>query len=109
MRIRIDIALEVAPGISLNRRELYLLECIRKTGSLTQAASKLKISYKTAWNLIAKLNSTGETAFTQACAGGVSGGRTVLTPYSLRIISKYKRLLDKLRQLARQEEKQNPF
>jgi molybdate transport system regulatory protein len=109
MKLRIDINLEITPELSLNRKEIFLLEFIRKTGSLSHAARKLKMSYKTAWTLISKLNTTGEFAFTQACAGGVAGGKTTLTPYALRILAKYKKLLEKLRLVARQEEKQNPF
>ena len=109
MKTRIHIDLEIAPGVSIHRKEIYLLEYIRKTGSLTQAAHKLKISYKTAWTIINNLNNAGPYPFTQACAGGVAGGKTTITPYGLRIMAQYKRLFEKLRQVARQEEKQNPF
>lgn len=109
MRMRIDMILDVAPGVSLSRREVYLLEYIRKTGSLSKAADKLRVGYKTAWGIISRLNKTGKDHFTQACAGGLAGGKTTLTPYGLRIIAKYKKRLEKLRQLARREEYLDPF
>jgi molybdate transport repressor ModE-like protein len=109
MKMRIDIAVDILPGVTLRRRDIFLLEQIRKTGSLSHAAHKLKISYKTAWKLIAKLNTLGAAPFTQACAGGVDGGKTTLTPYGLKIVAQYRKVFEKLRQLARQEERQNPF
>jgi molybdate transport system regulatory protein len=90
VRFRIDFAehAEVGPG------KIKLLEAIRQSGSLSQAARDLGMSYRRAWMLIASLNASFKKPVTRATAGGRGGGGAALTLFGEQLIESY-RLLDK--------------
>src|ERR1700733_2548714 len=90
VRFRIDFAehAEVGPG------KISLLEAIRNSGSLSQAARDLGMSYRRAWMLVASLNASFNKPVTRATAGGRGGGGAALTLFGAQLIESY-RLLDK--------------
>jgi molybdate transport system regulatory protein len=66
---------------SLGSAEIDLLEAIHKTGSLSQAARDLEISYKHAWLLVDSLKCAFESPLTEARRGGNGGGGVSLTEH----------------------------
>ena len=66
-----------------------LLDAIHRTGSLSKAASELKISYKKAWKLIKSINENGQELAVVGNAGGSGGGGTQLTPYGLHLLGAF--------------------
>ena len=71
---------------------LELLEKIEETGSISNAAKAMNMSYKKAWELINHLN--GQTNFPAVVpqVGGEKGGGSTLTPEGLELIEYYKAL-----------------
>ena len=74
----------------LDQRAARMLELIDAHGSIAQAATALKISYRTAWVLVSKLNRCGVGSVVSASRGGnINGAR--LTPAGLALIDQFRR------------------
>jgi molybdate transport system regulatory protein len=105
MRINGTIWFEISDGARLTERDISLLEKIREIGSLTQAAKAIRISYKTAWDALDRMNTQSSKAIVETCSGGKGGGNTVLTSYGIKIIAAYRKALEKhqmeLKQIAK--------
>jgi len=71
------------------RHRVDLLRAIDATGSITQAARALGISYKAAWDAVDAMNNIAGLALVERTAGGRGGGRTTLTEPGLRLIDRY--------------------
>lgn len=86
IRFRVDFG----PQLAVGPGKIALLESIRHSGSLSQAARELKMSYRRAWLLLDSLNG----AFTQPVAhtntGGRRGGGSQLTSLGEQLISTYR-------------------
>jgi molybdate transport system regulatory protein len=88
VRFRIDFAenANVGPG------KIALLEAIRSSGSLSQAARELRMSYRRAWLLMASLNAAFKAPVTRATTGGKGGGGAALTSFGEQLIESYRAL-----------------
>jgi molybdate transport system regulatory protein len=88
IRFRIDFAKNayVGPG------KIRLLEAIRDSGSLSQAARDLGMSYRRAWLLVDSLKSSFREPVTLATTGGIRGGGVTLTRFGERLIGSYRAL-----------------
>ena len=74
---------------SLGQRQMALLRQIAVTGSITQAAKTVKLSYKAAWDAVATMNNMSEQPLVASATGGKHGGGSRLTDYGLRQIQLY--------------------
>lgn len=98
IRFRIDFSDDnnLGPG------KIALLEAIQTAGSISDAARKLKMSYRRAWLLISSLNA----AFTQpvvfAATGGKGGGGAQVTAFGESLITHYRSLEAEIAQLGNQ-------
>ncbi len=86
VRYRIDFGdlCSIGPG------KIALLEHIAASGSLSQAARELDMSYRRAWLLLDSLNASFRQPVTQATTGGRGGGGVTLTPFGLKTIERYR-------------------
>lgn len=87
----------------LSSKRIALLEQIKQTGSLTQAAKAAGMSYKSAWDALSVMNSLADQPLTYAAVGGRDGGGTQLTEAGSRAVQLYRtieaehaRMLEKL-------------
>lgn len=89
--MNIDILLTITYGEQLftDPRRIALLKAIHQTGSLSQAAKHIGISYKTAWDSVNSINKLSAKPFFMSTIGGKGGGGTVLSDYALRFIDLY--------------------
>jgi molybdate transport system regulatory protein len=96
IRFRIDFTsnAQVGPG------KIELLEAIRASGSLSQAARELGMSYRRAWLLIDSLKSTFNEPVASATTGGPGGGGATLTPFGEQLIDSYRALERDIASLA---------
>lgn len=74
------------------RHRVELLRAIDATGSITQAARALDISYKSAWDAVDAMNNLAGFALVERTTGGRGGGRTTLTERGLRLVDRYVRI-----------------
>jgi molybdate transport system regulatory protein len=88
IRIRIDFAenVHVGPG------KIALLEAIKSTGSISDAARSLGMSYRRAWMLIDSLKQGFSEAVTVSSTGGAGGGGARLTSFGVSLIRQYRTL-----------------
>jgi molybdate transport system regulatory protein len=86
VRFRVDFALpcSVGPG------KIALLEGIARTGSLSQAARELGMSYRRGWDLLASLNASFREPVAVTATGGRGGGGARLTRFGAELINRYR-------------------
>jgi molybdate transport system regulatory protein len=82
VRFRIDFAKNayVGPG------KIELLEAIRDSGSLSQAARDIGMSYRRAWLLVESLRTSFREPVTLATTGGRGGGGVALTKFGETLV-----------------------
>jgi molybdate transport system regulatory protein len=86
VRLRIDLA----PGSSIGPGKIALLEHIEASGSLSQAARELGMSYRRAWLLLDDLNHVLGEPVSTASVGGAGGGGARLTEFGRKLIAAYR-------------------
>jgi molybdate transport system regulatory protein len=88
VRFRIDFAgySSVGPG------KISLLEAIRESGSLSQGARNIGMSYRRAWLLVESLKQSFRKPVTVASTGGKDGGGMLVTEFGEALIKGYREL-----------------
>lgn len=88
IRFRVDFgdASAIGPG------KVALLEAIARTGSLSQAARDLKMSYRRGWLLLDSLNTSFRHRVAELSTGGKGGGGAALTPFGKSLVAAYRKL-----------------
>jgi molybdate transport system regulatory protein len=76
-----------------------LLGQIEACGSLSEAARRLRFSYRRAWMLIDAMNRLWPRPLVQTATGGKRGGGTLLTPLGREVLSTYRDLQIQLEHL----------
>jgi molybdate transport system regulatory protein len=74
-----------------------LLAAIARTGSISQAAKAIRMSYKGAWDAIDAMNNLAGEALVERVAGGKGGGGTRLTARGEQLVRNF-RALEQLHQ-----------
>jgi molybdate transport system regulatory protein len=67
-----------------------LLEALQKTGSITEAAALLEMSYMRAWNLIRTMNRCFREPLVLALRGGTRGGGANLSETGRQVLALYR-------------------
>lgn len=86
VRFRIDFGRHEAVGPG----KIALLEHIGTSGSLSQAARELRMSYRRAWQLLESLNGGFAKPVAATVRGGRDGGGATLTPFGRALIRIYR-------------------
>ncbi len=84
LKLQIRILLE--QNIAFGPGKADLLEAIERTGSISQAAKSMNMSYRRAWQLVDTMNQCFETALVETQTGGNTwwwGSRYSFGPESL--------------------------
>lgn len=96
VRFRVDFGARCSIGIG----KIELLESIAGSGSLSQAARQMRMSYRRAWLLLTDLNTSFDEPVARASTGGRGGGGVVLTPFGESLIAKYRKMESGLQPLV---------
>ena len=96
VRFRVDFGNRCSVGVG----KIELLEGIARTGSISQAAREMRMSYRRAWLLLEDMNVSFDHPVARASVGGRGGGGVVLTPFGSGLVAGYRRLESSLRPLA---------
>ena len=88
LSVRIDLAPEgrIGPG------KIQLLENIREHGSISAAGRAMEMSYKRAWDLVDEINSICRQSAVEPQTGGKNGGGSVLTPFGISLVKRYRKI-----------------
>lgn len=96
IRFRVDFG----PKCSIGIGKIQLLEGIASSGSLSQAAREMRMSYRRAWLLLADLNVSFDEPVALTSTGGRGGGGVVLTAFGERLVAGYRKMESELQTLA---------
>jgi len=105
-------AIELSGRIWLNREgrgylgagRIELLERIDECGSIAQAARRMEMSYKSAWDAVEAMNNLADRLLVTRATGGKGGGGACLTEYGRQVIASYRLMETEHRRfLARME------
>src|SRR5579863_1972175 len=96
VRFRIDFSRDEAVGPG----KISLLEQIAASGSLSQAARNLKMSYRRAWHLLEDLNVAFADPVAVMNTGGRGGGGATLTVFGRTLIETYRAFEKDIQQRA---------
>jgi molybdate transport system regulatory protein len=96
VRFRVDLASQCSVGIG----KIELLEGIRRSGSLSQAAREMNMSYRRAWLLLQDMKLSFDQPVARATTGGTGGGGATLTAFGERLVAQYRHLESELQSLA---------
>jgi molybdate transport system regulatory protein len=97
VRFRVDFGNERSIGVG----KIELLEYIARTGSLSQAARDLGMSYRRAWLLVEDMKLSFDQPVVRSSAGGANGGGAALTDFGERLLARYRTLESEIQSLAR--------
>ena len=70
-----------------------LLEHIRQTGSIAEAAKQMEMSYMRAWQLVKGMNKGWREPLVVTARGGSKRGGTVVTETGLKVLEIYRDLI----------------
>ncbi|WP_392565064.1 TOBE domain-containing protein [Utexia brackfieldae] len=89
LEAEILLTLKLKQQLFTDTRRIALLKQIKITGSLSQAAKMVGISYKTAWDAVHQMNTLSPKLMVEASIGGKGGGGAKLSRYAQRFIQLY--------------------
>jgi molybdate transport system regulatory protein len=88
---RVRLRIDLAPGCSFGPGKIALLEQIELSGSLSQAARELGMSYRRAWLLLDELNRSMAEPVVSTAVGGFNGGGARITESGRSLLKAYRR------------------
>jgi molybdate transport system regulatory protein len=88
--IRLNLRLTFPGGVPLSHGKAELMEMIRETGSIRQAAAKMDMSYRRAWLLVDELNRLFRAPAIETKLGGRSGGGAALTAFGEELLKRFR-------------------
>ncbi len=77
-------------AIALGPGKVDLLEAIDRSGSISQAAKEIELSYRRAWDMVDTMNQCFKKPLVSSSTGGKGGGGATLTPLGKRMIQLYR-------------------
>jgi len=98
--ISVSFRVDFGPQCSVGPGKIALLEHIGTTGSLSEAARRLKMSYRRAWLLLEDLNTSFQQPVARMSVGGRGGGGASLTAFGTELVSAYRSLESQIRKRA---------
>jgi molybdate transport system regulatory protein len=90
LKLHGDIWLGQDESSGVGDRRISLLEQIDRTGSITQAAKAVGISYKTAWDTLDAMKNMSGAPLLESVSGGAHGGGSRLTGEGRKLVEMYR-------------------
>lgn len=101
--VEVRVWIEETEGAFLGIGKIWLLENIRKTGSITNAAKEMKMAYRQAWQLVEEMNQRAESPLVEKLLGGKGGGGAKLTEAGERAIAVFYEIEKRIKEFALKE------
>ncbi len=108
-KINGSIWIEGERGAFIGSGRVVLLENIKKSGSISEAAKSMKMSYRQAWELIDSMNKQSQKPLVEKTSGGAGGGGTIVTKEGERVIKLFKELQNNFRKFNETQSKKLTF
>jgi len=100
MKVKSKIWLEKDGELVFGTGRMRILKTVAQTGSLKQAAEKLKMSYRRAWSYIHSAEERLGKLLLLKERGGKSGGGAQLTEYAKELIRNFDQLQKEVRKFT---------
>ena len=101
--VEVRLWIEETEGPFLGIGKIWLLENIRKTGSITNAAKEMKMANRQAWQWVEEKNQSAQTPLVEKLLGGKGGGGARLTEAGERAITIFYELEKRIKDFAEKE------
>ncbi|MBV8998205.1 MAG: LysR family transcriptional regulator [Solirubrobacterales bacterium] len=98
--VSVSFRVDFSPDCAVGPGKIALLEHIDGSGSLSEAARKLKMSYRRAWLLLEDLNTSFQQPVARMSVGGRGGGGAALTAFGSELVASYRTLEAYIRKRA---------
>ncbi|MGM8362384.1 winged helix-turn-helix domain-containing protein [Flavobacterium sp. ARAG 55.4] len=108
-KIEVRLWIEETEGPFLGIGKIWLLENIRKTGSITNAAKEMKMAYRQAWQLVKEMNQRAGSPLVEKILGGKGGGGARLTSTGEKAIVTFYEIEKRIKDFAEKENKNLKF
>jgi molybdate transport system regulatory protein len=89
--LKVTLRVDFGPDHAIGPGKIALLEKMLESGSLSQAARDLDMSYRRAWQLLDSLNRSFRMPLVKTSIGGAGGGGAELTELGQSVISLYRK------------------
>ncbi len=76
--------------IAMGPGKADMLEAIRTSGSISEAARQLGMSYKRGWNLVDTMNRCFREPVVDTATGGGGGGGARVTPFGEKVLAHFR-------------------
>lgn len=87
---RVLLRLYLSDDRPLGPGKVKILESIRESGSISEAARGMKMSYRSAWLLVDSMNALFRKPVVTTTLGGRGGGSATLTEFGADVIRRYR-------------------
>ncbi len=87
--LKLRIWLERDGRFIISEGRAELLEKVKETGSLSEAAKEMGMSYRHAWGIMHRISQNAGGEIVRSTRGGKAGGVTVLTAFGEEILREY--------------------
>jgi molybdate transport system regulatory protein len=91
-KVKGRIWIEGVDGTIIGAGRIELLEQIKESGSISEAAKAMGMSYRHAWEQIDQLNRQSGKVLVERQTGGQGGGGSTLTAHGEKVIQEFKKL-----------------
>ena len=99
---RSKVWLERNGQVVLSAWRVELLEAVAETGSLTRAAERLGVPYRTAWYKLKDVETRLGLKLVQSQSGGAEGGGSLLTDEGRALVERFRRVNAGIAELVEQ-------
>ena len=89
LRVLMGAAVALGPG------KARLLDAIMDSGSISEAARRMGMSYRRAWTLVEAMNRDFLHPLVQTSAGGAGGGGARVTGWGAQALARYREMEEK--------------
>ena len=86
LRVMFGAEIAIGPG------KADLLEAIAASGSISESARRLGMSYRRAWLLVDTMNRCFREPLVASATGGSGGGGAQVTPFGRTVLARYRAL-----------------
>ena len=100
LRARSKVWIERDGEVVLSEWRIDLLDAVAETGSLSKAAERLGVPYRTAWDRIRQLESRLGVQLLASESGGSAGGGSTLTTEGRDIVERFRRMTTGIAELV---------
>lgn len=92
IKLKLQLRVLFNDEIAFGSGKAELLEDISRSGSISQAAKTMNMSYRRAWQLVKTMNSSFQEVLVKTQKGGAHGGGAKITDFGEKFLSQFRNM-----------------